>query len=388
VALYLQADWLISHGELLPAVQLGEQIFALAGEQVSLPQALAHRILGMSYLCQGRFLAARQQLEQALALYDALGQPDTLMLIGGDLASTCQVLLGFVLAVSGYLDQAWTHISQSLDRARRIKLPSALGAVLIFACEVAVLRGDLPALRDMAAELLRVGQTEGQRFFWAYGLAAEGCAPAVQTRPGTAQAAANVTLIRRGMQLWESSGVPAGRGMWVIRLAAACLQAGEIEAGLEITRNALTAPAQARMAVGLAQIYRLHGELLLRQEAPDASGAAACFLQAIDIAHQQDARALALRAALSLCRLRQAEGVPAACQTARAQLAEVYAWFTEGFATPDLQAAAALLAGTGVPPPLSPCCAPGADAASRWAMVRSRGSESQTSEVYWGGPAI
>lgn len=58
-------------------------------------------------------------------------------------------------------------------------------------------------------------------------------------------------------------------------------------------------------------------------------------------------------AALSLCRLRQArleeqgEGATAVYEAARAQLAEVYAWFTEGLDTPDLQEAAALLAEAG-----------------------------------------
>jgi predicted ATPase len=62
--------------------------------------------------------------------------------------------------------------------------------------------------------------------------------------------------------------------------------------------------------------------------------------QAIDIARQQQAKALELRAAMSLSRLWQQQG-----QRAKAYqlLAPIYGWFTEGFDTADLQEAKALL---------------------------------------------
>ena len=71
-----------------------------------------------------------------------------------------------------------------------------------------------------------------------------------------------------------------------------------------------------------------------------AAAAEACFHQALAVAHQQQARALELRAALSLARLWQQQGKRA---EARQLLAEVYGWFTEGFDTADLQDAKALL---------------------------------------------
>jgi predicted ATPase len=251
----------------------------------------------------------------------------------------CRTALGFTLALSGYLDQAWTHIAQALARARRIKHKSALGSTLIFAGEVAVLRGDMDALHTLAGELLRVGETEGLQFFLAYGWSAKGYAQAAQTPPGTPQAAANLELIRRGMRLWESTATHTGRGMWIVRLAATCLQAGDIAAGLAITSAILATPDQPGITIGLAQIYRLHGELLLRQENADRTAAEACFVQALDIARRQAAHTLELRAALSLAKLWRAENPEAA----RRLLAETCAWFTEGWDTHDWQEAQALL---------------------------------------------
>jgi predicted ATPase len=62
---------------------------------------------------------------------------------------------------------------------------------------------------------------------------------------------------------------------------------------------------------------------------------------AIEIAHRQHARSLELRAALDLSRCWQQQGKG---RQARNMLAKVYQWFQEGFETPDLQKARALLA--------------------------------------------
>jgi predicted ATPase len=64
------------------------------------------------------------------------------------------------------------------------------------------------------------------------------------------------------------------------------------------------------------------------------------FHQALSVARHQQAKALELRATMSLCRLWQQQGKHHA---AHELLAEIYAWFTEGFDTADLQDARALL---------------------------------------------
>ena len=89
-----------------------------------------------------------------------------------------------------------------------------------------------------------------------------------------------------------------------------------------------------------AELYRLQGELLLMQSIPDEQQAETCFRHALDVARHQGARSLELRAAMSLGRLWQRQGKTA---PARQVLAEVYAWFTEGFDTADPKEAQALL---------------------------------------------
>jgi len=68
--------------------------------------------------------------------------------------------------------------------------------------------------------------------------------------------------------------------------------------------------------------------------------AEACFLKAIALACQQQAKSLELRAVMSLARLWQQQGKK---KEARQLLARIYGWFTEGFDTVDLREAKALL---------------------------------------------
>ena len=65
-----------------------------------------------------------------------------------------------------------------------------------------------------------------------------------------------------------------------------------------------------------------------------------CFHKAIEVARQQSAKSLELRAATSLAQLWQQQGKTA---EARDLLTPIYDWFTEGFDTADLKEAKALL---------------------------------------------
>jgi predicted ATPase len=89
-----------------------------------------------------------------------------------------------------------------------------------------------------------------------------------------------------------------------------------------------------------AEVYRLRGVLLLRQQGTPQAEAEIWLQRALDVASRQEAKSLELRAAMSLSRLWQQQDKQA---EARALLAPIYGWFTEGFDTADLQEARTLL---------------------------------------------
>jgi hypothetical protein len=134
---------------------------------------------------------------------------------------------------------------------------------------------------------------------------------------------------------------PASAGAFLDALRAeAHAAAGQAEAGLGVLAEALALVDHTGERYWEAEVYRLKGDLLLRQSVPDAPQAEACFQQALAVACRQQAKSWELRAAMSLSRLWQQQGKRA---EARELLAPIYSWFTEGFDTPDLQEAKALL---------------------------------------------
>ena len=89
-----------------------------------------------------------------------------------------------------------------------------------------------------------------------------------------------------------------------------------------------------------AELYRLRRSLLLQQTETPQAEVETWLQRALDVARRQEARSLELRAAMNLSRLWHQQGK---WKEARDLLAEVYAWFTEGFDTADLQETKALL---------------------------------------------
>jgi len=87
-----------------------------------------------------------------------------------------------------------------------------------------------------------------------------------------------------------------------------------------------------------AELNRRKGESLMRQGHTEA--AEELYRKALSIAREQGAKLWELRAAASFARLRRDQGHHA---EAGDLLAPVYGWFTEGFGTPDLKEARALL---------------------------------------------
>jgi len=89
-----------------------------------------------------------------------------------------------------------------------------------------------------------------------------------------------------------------------------------------------------------AHVYCIAGEIALSSPEPDIAKAEAHFEHALSIARRQQAKSWELCVATSMARLWCDQGRR---DEARELLAPVYNWFTEGFDTPDLRDAKALL---------------------------------------------
>jgi predicted ATPase len=135
---------------------------------------------------------------------------------------------------------------------------------------------------------------------------------------------------RTGAEMWMPYGLSLS--------AKACEIAGKIEEATTHLDAALEIVERTGVRWLEAELNRHKGELQLRQGRSTATEELYC--NALSIAQQQEAKLWELRAAVSLARLRRDQGRHA---EARDLLAPVYGWFTEGFDTPDLKEAKALL---------------------------------------------
>lgn len=146
--------------------------------------------------------------------------------------------------------------------------------------------------------------------------------------------------MRQGIAAWRATGAGVLEPHYLAVLAEAYRKAGQTQEGLSVLAEAMEARYRTGERAREAELYRLKGELLLAR-APEHQGEAEASLrQALDLARRLGAKALELRAAMSLSRLWLKQDKRRA---ARQVLSEIRAWFTEGFETADLLEAKALL---------------------------------------------
>jgi TOMM system kinase/cyclase fusion protein len=325
--------------ELQAAYDLGEQCLSLAHRlQTPAFRLEAHRALGTTLFFQGALSSARAHLEQSITFYDPQQHRDLVSLYGQDPKVTCLSYAAWALWLLGYPAQALQRSHDALGLAQELAHPFTLAMALQWASTLHRCRREGPATQERAEAVMALAREQGfvQRLAGGTMLRGSGLAMQGARMEGVAE-------MRQGLATYQAIGAGLGLTHYLALLAEAYAQAGQTAAGLTVVAEALGVVDKYGERFCEAALYRLKGDLLLAQEGrPKEVEAEACFRQALDVAHRQEAKALELRAAMSLARLWQRQGKPA---EGRQLLAEVYGWFTEGFDTTDLQEAKALLEG-------------------------------------------
>jgi adenylate cyclase len=303
---------------------------------------LGYYMLGWSRFFAGGVAKSISDLQQALALYDRPQHAPLLPWTDGDLEVRCQGLQALTLCYMGYPDQALSRSQQALAQAQELAHPLTEAVALTFAgCAFHALRRETQPVQEHARRLIKLSQQKHLPIFRSYGLIYQGWAQALDGAGGPA-----IAQIRDGLAAWRATGQRSGTPFLLGLLAEALRHSGAWDEALSTVEEAL-ALASETGAPHRPDLYRLKGELLNErpmparvEQPPAADQAEACFHTAITEAQQSGARFLELRATVSLARLWAGQGKHA---EARQALADVYGWFSEGFDTPDLRAAKALL---------------------------------------------
>jgi class 3 adenylate cyclase/predicted ATPase len=294
---------------------------------------LGHHSSGRTLFYRGRFASSRSHQEEALTLYDPMSQ--RLLVDQAGFGPRVGVLgfLGLALFCLGFPDQALAQSNAAVAEARRLAHPPSLAVSLTLGARLLWLVGDDAALDGQAEQLVAVTTEQGFPYWRAVGDIFRGWAKAKN-----GDLTEGISLLRSGSTAFRATGAEVYVPHHTAVLAGAYEIAGQIDEAVTVLDDALQMVERTGERWFLAELARQKGQLLLRQGYSEA--AEELYRQALGIAQEQEAKLWELRAAASLARLRRDQGRRA---EAHDLLAPVYGWFTEGFETPDLKEAKALL---------------------------------------------
>jgi len=326
----------IVRAETLTAHELAEELLRLAQRAQDAAMLVeAYSMLGTTAFYLGEIASARAHLEQAEALYDPKQHRAHAFLdVGTDPGVLCLIYAAQVLWLLGHSDQALTKSRRALALAQDLSHAFSLAYAQDFAAILHRLRGEEPAAQEQAETAMALSTAQGFPLWLAIGMIVRGAALAAQ-----GQSADGIAQMSRGLAVFQATGAQVGRPYFLTFLAEANPGSAQPEERLRRVDEALAAVRKTGERWYEAELCRVKGEVLLVCPERDVRAAEACFQQALEVARRQQAKALELRAAMSLCRLWQQQGKS---PQAHDLFAPVYEWFSEGFDTADLREAKAL----------------------------------------------
>jgi predicted ATPase len=276
-------------------------------------------------------------MERGAALYDPQRHRSHTSQFGQDPGVACRAFGAVALWLLGYPDQAVRASDEAMRLSHELAQPSSQALALHFAAMLRQCRRE-PREALILAELgVAIAAEQGFPFWHAGGTVLRGW---VVAEGGGDE---GIDLLRQGLADWQATGSVSYRSYYLGLLADVLGKRGQVAEGRRVLDEALDLARRTSEGLYEAELHRLRGESLLRGEGdPPAAWdeAEASFRQAITVARRQLAKSLELRAATSLARLLRDRGRPA---EGRPLLAETYGWFTEGWDTPDVREAKALL---------------------------------------------
>jgi len=320
----------LTRGNLRKSYELSREVLEIAGrinDPIQLAIARSSLAVGLSVL--GELTQARQIIEESIDLFGSLPDVPELQVS----RTNVPLLLCRTLWLLGFPDQANKQAREAETAAHRSSNPLAK-AFGLQPKEMDIWCGNFELLRESSQMLLEAPWAAEINLIWA--ARANVILGWLMAREGQSD---GIAKIRDAMAAVASSRFGINRSIYGAMLAEACAAVGQIDEAMSAVDEVLPF-AQTEERYHEAELNRLRGEFLLMRAPADHGAAEECFRTAIEIARRQSARSWELRATTSLARLLAKQGKR---DEARATLAEIYNWFTEGFTTPDLKDAKSLL---------------------------------------------
>ncbi len=310
----------------------GERYVEIARDPYA--KMVGHHMIGVPLLWQGKFVAARSELEESLSHYDE--QQISSYRPKADSDSPVQTLapLSIVLAMLGYPDQSLATGRQAISMARQLELPLSVANAYVCLCNAnQIIRR--PESHDIATEFLRYASEHDLPFYVGSAQAFVGLA---MYRMGKIEE--GFKKLQNGWELFKSTKSRVNQVFFHTELAEGCKLLGRTEEGLKAADRGLELAEKYGERNFEAELLRLRGELLLQLSTPDLEGAEIEFVRGLQVARTQQAKFFELRLTNCISRLHIQRG-----QLSRAAepLKETFSWFDEGVNLPDLDEARNLI---------------------------------------------
>jgi tetratricopeptide (TPR) repeat protein len=320
--------------EVYLAVHTAQQLLRLA----EACNDIAGRWIGHYCIAQSSFQAAalstaREHFQKALALDDLEQARITCSSTGHDIGVHILNYFSRTLAVLGLPHQAKMRRDELLVRGKALGHAPSHAASCVGAFITSLLIGDKAGQSSALATLRCILAEDRFPFPLAHGTIYSGWLKIDAACPEE-----GCRMISEGIAACDALGSILGRYFYLVLLANGQLRLGRIDDGLDSLDRAEALIRKTGSRWCEAEVHRLRGDLQLARSAKVE--AEASYQKALEIARSQDAKLWEIRGATSLGRLWRDQGKR---HEARNLLAPVYGWFTEGFDTPDLVDAKALL---------------------------------------------
>jgi predicted ATPase/DNA-binding winged helix-turn-helix (wHTH) protein len=328
----------IRSGEYRAALALAQTFCRLAANSADPADLLiGDGMTGIALHHLGDQTGARRHIERQVSRYMAPDRRSHTVRFLFDQRVTGRVFLSRILWLQGFSDQAMRISQEILEDARAIDHTVSLCyALAAAACSVPLFVGDLVAAERAVAMLLDHSTKHVLAFWHTWARCLEG---ALFIKRGNVET--GLPLLHAALDELRESECALPYTIFLSALAEGLAGAGQVTQGIAAIDEALARSERDDERWYTPELLRVKGELVLREDAPDATKVAEDnFRQALHWARRQGTLSWELRAAMSLARLWRDQN---RTKAAREILAPVYDRFTEGFETTDLKEAEWLL---------------------------------------------
>jgi predicted ATPase len=295
----------------------------------------AHGMVGQVLTTLAEFDSARYHSEKLIEYWDQEKDRSLGVLYGEHPAISILGFQSWIYWFLGYPDQALERSRRALENAYDLSHANSTGFALIFTGWHHKFRREPEVVLERTDKLIALAAEQSLPFWLALAIALKGWAKAAQ-----GEVDEGIARMQEGLAAASATGAQVFVPGLLALLAEGYQKAGQYDKGLSLITEALSTVERAGERWHETELHWLKGTLLLAGSSQNEVEAEARFRQAIAVAQGQGAKSMELRSATSLARLWSKQGKRTeACDL----LAPLYGWFTEGYNTPDLMDAKALL---------------------------------------------